>query len=349
MTKHLFPKITLLLVTTLLLAACSKPSREFFFIMRVLDTQVELTLHDVDKATAAKAKATVQEDLNTMRFMWHPWKAGPLGRTNELLATGAEFSANPSVLPLIKKARVLSASSDNLYNPAIGKLLDLWGFHTDEQQPKGPPPSAEAIARLVRQNPQISDIVEEGVRMKSLNPAVKLDFDSLSKGVSFDREMAYLQSIGIKNARIKGRHDVKVLGRYQGKPWQIGIPHPRKRGEFAMVNLNDGESLFTASDNERYYKYNGKRYHPILDPRTGYPADKTALVAVIHPEAATADAATTALFVAGPDEWVKIAKQMNLHMVMLIDYRGIIHLTPAMAERIKWQQDVGKVVISEPI
>ena len=69
--------------------------------------------------------------------------------------------------------------------------------------------------------------------------------------------------------------------------------------------------------------HNGQRYHHILDPRTGYPAQKTASVTVIHDDAGVADAAATALFVAGPDRWHEIARSMGVKYVMLIDSMGV--------------------------
>ena len=93
--------------------------------------------------------------------------------------------------------------------------------------------------------------------------------------------------------------------------------------------------MFTSGDYERYFEYGKQRYHHILDPRTGYPADKTTSVTVIHHDSATADAAATALFIAGPDQWPVIARDMGIEQVMLIDKQGQIFMTPDMAERIE--------------
>jgi len=111
----------------------------------------------------------------------------------------------------------------------------------------------------------------------------------------------------------------------------------------------DGESVFTTKDSDHFYEYKGMRYHHVLDPRTGYPADHTLLVTVIHSDALTAAAASTALFVAGPDKWHTIANSMGITHAMLIDKQGRIHLTPTMAKRVRFYRQPDKIEISPPL
>ncbi len=331
----------------LLLAACSRPPAERHDSQLVFGTLVDVTLYGVDDATAQQAFRQLREDFKLMHFMWHPWKPGPLGRTNELLALQAPFSANPSILPLIEKSLPLTQASDHLYNPAIGKLLDLWGFHSDEP-PKGPPPDPQAIAALVAANPRLEDIEIKGVVMRGTNPAVKLDFGAMAKGLAIDRGIEALKALGVRHAVINAGGDLKVIGRHGERPWRVGIRHPRGEGVLAVLDVNDGEAVFTSGDYERYYVWEGKRYHHILDPRTGYPAEGTRSVTVIHPDAATADAAATALFVAGPKLWPKIARQMGIAEVLLVDARGEIHMTPAMQARARFAREPGTVHLVDP-
>jgi len=335
-------------LAALYLAACGDTSAIHQDRQQFFNNEIEITLYGVDKATAAQAFATLREDFEYMHFMWHPWQPGPLGRTNELLAMSGEFSANPSVLPLIEKSRTLSRSSDYLYNPAIGKLNALWGFHQDTK-PKGPPPATEKITALVMQGPTVNDIQLNGVRMRGLNPALQLDFGTMAKGLAMERESSALENLGIKNACINAGGDAKVIGKHGEQPWQIKITDPRKNDTLAELDLFDGESVFTTRDSDHFYEYKGKRYHHVLDPRTGYPADHSMLVTVVHPDALTAAAATTALFVAGPKEWAAIADSMNITYAMLMDKQGRVHLTPAMAKRIRFHQQPAKIEISRPL
>ena len=345
---RLKPHLLFLLFVILLTPGCQQAPREYKRTLLVFGTLVNITLRDIDEELAQKSFEQIRRDLELMHFLWHPWKRSPLGRTNVLLATGGWFSVNVSVLPLIEKGRDLARITDNLFNPAIGKLIALWGYHQDEP-PTGPPPSKEAIEQLLAQHPLMSDIEFDGLRIRSRNPAVQLDFGAMAKGFAIDRVIDYLRRQGIHNAIINAGGDLKVIGDHGDRPWRIGIRHPRKQGEvLAALDVNDGESVFTSGDYERFYIYQGRRYHHIIDPRTGYPADQTTSVTVILDDAASADAAATALFVAGPDGWQAVARKMHLRYVMLVDKNGRIIMTPAMAKRIALTEIDNKPVIIEP-
>jgi len=329
----------------LYLTACSNTQRDYHDSKAFFGSEIHITVYGVDKATATQAFSTLWEDFEYMHTMWHPWQPGSLGRTNELLAMNREFSANPSVLPLMEKARLLSSASNYLYNPAIGKLAELWGFQR-ATAPTGPPPAAEQMQTLVAQNPTLNDIELHGIRMRGTNPALKLNFGTLAKGLALDRAMITLQQIGIQHALIDAGGDIKLIDKRGDQPWQATIPDPRDATTLASLDVFDGESVFTSSEYDHYFDYKGKRYHHTLDPRTGYPVDETMLVTVIHPDAATAAAATTALFVAGPLEWYAIAKRMNISHAMLIDTQGRVHMTPPMAARIRFSRQPVQIEIS---
>ncbi|MCW9024849.1 MAG: FAD:protein FMN transferase [Gammaproteobacteria bacterium] len=335
-------------VFTFLLSACQPAPKEYKQTLLVFGTLVNITIYDTDASKAAAMIKAISDDLNFMHEAWHPWKPGPLGRTNTLLAQTEWFSANPSVMPLITLGQQLWHDSDGLFNPAIGHLLGLWGYHQDDP-PQGPPPSANEIKKWLSQNPRMSDIETKGIRVRSSNAAVKLDFGAMAKGLAVDRVIEQLKKNGIEHAIVNAGGDLKAIGRHGDRPWRIGIRHPRQDGSvLAAVEVNDSESVFTSGDYERFYTFEGKRYHHIIDPRTGYPAGQSTSVTVIHPQAAVADAAATALFVAGPEQWQDIALKMKLQYVMLVDKHGQVHITPAMAKRIDWLGNDVQLKISQP-
>jgi thiamine biosynthesis lipoprotein len=308
----------------------------------VFGTLVEVTLINVPEKDKQVVLKRINDDLDYFHFAFHAWKPGPLGRTNELLEQAAEFTANPSVIPLLSKAQKLAHESHDLFNPAIGKLLKLWGFQ-DDMPPEGPPPDAASIQALVRQHPSMSDMTIKGIRISNTNPAVKLDMGAIAKGYALDVVIKDLKSMGINNAIINAGGGIKALGQHGDRPWHIGIRDPRSSGVIASVDVHDGESVSTSGDYERFYDYQGKRYCHILDPRTGYPADKTRSVTVIDHDGTLADAASTALFVAGPAQWLSIAKDMGITQAMLIDTDGVMYMTPLMQKRIKLEKPVKDV------
>ena len=311
-------------------------------------TLMDINIVGVNKALSTKAIAQLEKDFEKMHHLWHAWNPGPLGRVNLLLTEGKEFSAPTSVLPLIKTGQELSEKSDHLFNPAIGKLINLWGFQDDNFDSKKPPMDEE-IEALVKLNPRMSDIHINDFRLSTNNSAVKLDFGAFGKGVGIDRAIEKLKSMGIENAILNAGGDLRAIGSRDGKPWRIAIKRPSGTGVLGIIETNKDESIFTSGDYERNYTYDDTSYHHILDPRTGYPAKGVLSVTVIHSNATTADAAATALFIAGPKDWHRIAKKMGVKFVLLIDSAGTLHMNPAMQNRIKLLQTDYQVNISAPL
>lgn len=311
-------------------------------------TLMDVSIVGVSEALSEKAANQLEKDFTEMHNLWHAWDPGPLGRVNELIARGETFSAPTSVLPLIESAQKLALQSDNLFNPAIGKLIDTWGFHTDD--PHGHQPPADATIReLVALNPQMSNLKIDGYRLGSSNPAVQLDFGAFGKGFGIDRAIESLREMGIENAIVNAGGDLRAIGSRDGTPWRIAIRRPTGTGVLGVIKTDTDESIFTSGDYERNFTYEGRRYHHIIDPRTGYPTEGVASVTVIHTDATTADAAATALFVAGVDEWHRIARQMGIRYVLMIDSEGTLHMNPAMQERLELLDDSNPVVISKPL
>lgn len=311
-------------------------------------TFVEVTLVNVSREDRALVIAAIEKELEYHHYAFHPWKPGPTGRTNQLLAATGEFTCNPSLAPLIRKSKQYSIQSKGLFNPAIGHLVKLWGYHDEIPPDEGPIPSDEDINELLSKKPSMEAITIKGVRVHNTNPANKLDFGGIAKGYSVDSILTHIQQMGVENAIINTGGDLKVIGKRGDKPWHIGIRDPRGDGVIASLDAHHNEAVFTSGDYERFFKLEGKRYHHILDPRTGKPARNSQSVTVVHTDAALADAAATALFVAGPEEWLEIAKSMNIQQAMLIDRNGTIHITEALAKRLKFEKPGLEVNIVKP-
>jgi thiamine biosynthesis lipoprotein len=332
-----------------LASACQPQTREHRDDFLVFGTIINITLLGVDEKTAQQAFRQIREDLKLMHQVWHPWEPGSLTRMNTLLPHKLEFSASPSVLELVVLAKELAKQSQQLFNPAIGHLVALWGFHSNKQP--GILPSDAEIKKLVQLNPSLEDLTIKGVRVKNRNAAVKIDLGGIAKGFAIDRLMNYLKQRGINNALINTGGDLKAIGRHYDRAWKVAIRDPRAAisnnstanpGVLATLELKDNEAAFTSGDYERYFKNKNNKdqhLHHIIDPRTGYPATGTQSVTVLHQNAATADAAATALFIAGPSQWVEIAKAMNIKYVLLVDESGNVHISEAMLQRVKFEQE----------
>jgi thiamine biosynthesis lipoprotein len=343
-------RLFIVLLLSLAASACSQHDSDVFHDQFfAFGTLIDLTLYGVEPATARQASELIEQDFRNMHGNWHAWESSALTGLNRQLASGETAITDPSILPLIKEANRLSQLSNGLFNPVIGKLISLWGFH-DNPLAIGTLPDADTLRKLVAQKPSADDITIEGNRISSRNPAVRYDLGAFAKGYAIDRAIERLRKLGISNAIVNAGGDLRAIGRHGERPWRIGIRHPRQAAILASIEIDGDTSVFTSGDYERFFEVDGIRRHHIINPRSGYPADRTASVTVIYNNAATADAAATALFVAGPDEWLAVARDMGISLVMLVDIDGVIHMNPAMQSRIQFEAGMDvDVRLSEPL
>ena len=336
--KHLstFVIAISLFASAIFISACNSPIKQYDYSIFAFGTLIDISLYDTDQQQADKAFAQLQQLFDKNHNDWSPWTDGDLALLNKKLHTQTTVSVPKHLIPVIKTSIDISQQTNNYYNPAIGHLINLWQFHK-YQDANIQPPDDDKIQNLIRKNPKMSDLTfNTKNQLINTNPAVLLNFGAFAKGYAIKLAMEQLHELDIHNAIINAGGDLSVIGQHGDRAWNIGIRHPRNDSLLASIEVKNKESVFTSGDYERFFTYQSKRYHHILDPSTGYPTDDAQSVTVIHSDAGYADAAATALFVAGSKEWQAIAKKMNLRYVMLIAANGDIHLTPAMEKRLKF-------------
>ena len=325
--------IGLMLLSLGLLKACGEQPAQSTKIY-AFGTEIDISIYGEDDEKFEHVIGQLEETFNGVNDLWHAWQPSILTKINDAIAAGENIAVDDNVATVIEQARQLADDSGHLFNPAAGKLFSLWGFEQDDWFESRPPPAQTEIDNWLTAQPTMDDIVIENGQLYSNNNMVKLGFGGFAKGYAVDAAIGVLQANDIHNAIINIGGDLRAIGQHGQRPWNIGIRHPRQDGVLASVQVHDNESVFSSGDYERYFEYEGERYPHILDPRTGYPANKAMSVTVIDTNAARADAAATALFVAGSD-WPHVAAEMQLQHVMLMTADGVLEMSPAMAERVK--------------
>lgn len=337
-------------VLIMLLSSCSKPQDDVLK-HRVLafGTQVDITIRHHDRKQIRRAFKRLENDFQVLHKAMHPWQPGPMLRTNRLLQTGSWFSVPASLYPLIQQSRDLAIKSSHHFNPAIGALINAWGFHREDYNQLFTP-DMTMLNRLQQDIPDIHDMETKGIRLRGTHPDIQLDFSGIAKGYAIDRAIETLRAFGIRHAIINAGGDLRSIGSHPDRVWSIGIQHPRSTDILAEIIPEEDESIFTSGDYQRFYFHKKQRYHHIIDPFNGKPVTHTAAVTVIHHNATEADAAATALLVAGPANWHKIAEQLSIRYVLLMTADGQIHMNPGMHQRIRLHNiDPDRITISQPL
>ena len=293
-------------------------------------TLIELTFYGVSAHEAREATQLVDAMYQRQHRDWHAWQRGQLLELNEAIAQGRPARVDTTLAELIRRGQEVERLSQGLFNPAIGNLLNLWGFQSDEPS-QGPPPSGGAIGALVAAGPSSLALQLNGLQVQSANTAVRLDLGGFAKGYSVGKATQLIEEKGILNFIINAGGDLCIRGQRGPRPWRIGIRDPRRTDVLASIELQGAACVFTSGDYQRFFEFEGKRYHHILDPRTGYPAARVRSVTVVAEDPTLADAAATALFVAGPERWPEIAVALGVDDVLLLDGSDTAQATPGLA------------------
>lgn len=328
--------LCLLLICGALLAGCAR-EQVFHRESYVFGTRVDVAIHGGDRERADAAISAVLREFDRLHRACHAWEPSELTDLNEALARGQTHEVSPELAAMLRDAQQMAARGDGLFDPAIGALVELWGFHTDTFEPARPDPEKLAALRAAR--PRMSDLVIDGQRVSSQNPAVKIDLGGYAKGYALDRAAAILRGRGIHDALINIGGNILALGSKGGQPWLIGIQHPRQPMPLATMPLYDGEAVGTSGDYQRYFELDGARYAHLLDPRTGEPARATQALTVLaspRPNAGTlSDAASKPAYLAG-DDWLEQTRHFAIEHALRVSADGRIEVTRALRARLEF-------------
>ncbi|MBT5231690.1 MAG: FAD:protein FMN transferase, partial [Methylococcales bacterium] len=318
------------------LCACSPPPEKTTLHEQIIvfGTVVDITLGQVTQQQAHHVMQQIQQRLQYYHDAWHAWQPSQLTDLNRAIATGKSRTVAPELIELLQISQAISKQSGHLFNPAIGKLIRLWGFQRHDDAPWQPPSSAQLQPYLIAP-PLMHELHIEQDQVSASNPNIQLDLGAIAKGYVIDKIIKMIQQQDINHAIVNAGGDLKTIGDNQGKPWKIGIQHPNKKAIIGVVETADGESIFTSGSYQRFFTYQGKTYHHLIDPRTAYPSENIVSATIIHPNASIADASATAFMLNGTQNWQALARSMKIQYVLLLDKDGHITMSNAMASRLK--------------
>jgi FAD:protein FMN transferase len=333
--RGLAGRIALVLVAALLLAGALLWLRrphpaQFEYLVFGTRARIELLARNDDDAEAA------QRDIGRLfvydHRTWHPWEPSELTRLNDALAKDHSYRVPADVADMIRRAQSGFVQSDGLFNAAAGRLIGLWGFHTSRYPVQALAPSPEQVDALLAAHPGMNDIhIGMDGTVSTANSAVSLDLNGLAEGYAAAQVRHLLIRHDIHDALIYIGGFVLATGRHGDQPWRVGVSAPS--GVLGSVALGDGEALSSSGDYQRHRASSSDLGH-IVDTRTGWPQRASAAASVISDDPVLADMAATALMVAGPQGFQRLADHMQLNCALLLGHDGVLYITPGMLGRL---------------
>jgi thiamine biosynthesis lipoprotein len=297
----------------------------------VFGTKARILIRTRDRERAESALAAIGALLARDHRTWHAWEPSELTRLNAALAKGQGHVPPPDLLEMIRVAQQGHALSGGLFNPAAGKLIGAWGFYTSDYPARGPAPAGSQVRQLVAQAPSMADIrIGADGTVSSRNASAQLDLNALAEGYAARQIRDLLQARGLDDALVYIGGFVLARGSGGDEPWRVSVRGPD--GLLGSIEMRDGEALSSSGDYLRR-RLDAQGGH-IVDPRSGRPQRISAATAVLSDDPVLADMAATALMVAGPAGFDRLAAGMGLGCALLVTTDGRLHITRAMLTRL---------------
>lgn len=272
----------------------------------MLDTVVTISLYDSqDTALLEEAFSEIArlEDLLSATR-----EGSDIDRLNQ--AAGQDWvDIAPETEEVLRLAKEYTALSDGAFDVTAGPLIDLWGIHNGE----GHYPTQEELDQALPLIGSDDLFIEEG-RAFLARAGMEVNLGAIAKGYIADQVKAFLQDRGVAHATLDlGRNVLLIGGKTETDPFRIGIQDPNdEQGTIiGAVEVAD-QSVVTSGINERYFTYEGKRYHHILDPFTGFPADNgVASVTILSDSSAQGDALSTTCLLLGQEKGAALIESLD--------------------------------------
>ncbi|MBR5419534.1 MAG: FAD:protein FMN transferase [Lachnospiraceae bacterium] len=304
-------KLCFCLIPILLLCSCSRAAQitevnGFYF-----DTYVNITLYEDN----VSVKTELPKLLSSLELIYSPTlPESELYRLNHALIRKPE---SEELRKTLEEAMYYEVLSGGALNASIGSVSALWDFHTDSP---AVPDSASVNAALKQ--------IKKGADYLS-DRELSLDLGCIAKGAISFRVRDYLLDQGVSSAIIDlGGNVVVIGGKPDGRPFTVGIQDPLAKDKVLRTVQVKDCCVVTSGTYERCFEADGKLYHHILDPQTGYPAESgLSSVTILCADPVMADALSTACMVLGKEEGLALIETIDDCEALFID--GDMNMYPS--------------------
>jgi thiamine biosynthesis lipoprotein len=249
----------------------------------------------------------------------------------------APVKVSAETLAVIAAALRAARETEGGFDVTVGPIVRLWDFT------KKTIPTREQIEEARSLVGYRHVLVDEQASTVFLDTkGMQIDLGGIIKGYAADRAAVVLRQHGIASGIVAVAGDISLFGKQpDGRPWRVGIQHPRPKGEeaalLATLDINDG-AISTSGDYQRFFMENGVRYHHLLNPETGFPQDLCRSVTIVAPQAVDTDAFATGIFILGPEKGIATLERLGMDGV-IVDATGEVLMTKGIRNRVQMVDD----------
>jgi thiamine biosynthesis lipoprotein len=298
-----------------------------------MGTLVEIKAVTNNPIVAEKALESAFKVIREVEDRMSAKKSGSLIDRIGREAVGRPMKIPDELFSVIEVCQGYSNLTNGVFDISIEPVMRLWQFDKAMEDI----PKAEDVSNALK------FVGFKGIHLDREKGTIELDREGMSldlggaaKGYAVDKAVEKLKEFGIEAGIVNAGGDLRVFGKKpDGKPWSIGIQDPQYSDRIiGAIQLTD-MALVTSGDYERYIIYKGVKYHHIIDPKTGWPARGCKSVSVACIKAFDADILSTAIFVMGPEEGMRLIESLPGVEGMIIDAYGRIQASSVLKDRLK--------------
>ncbi|MHC5112927.1 MAG: FAD:protein FMN transferase [Planctomycetota bacterium] len=293
---------------------------------------VQAPVDQVD--TAAEIVFGVFRDVDARMSEWKD--SSPLSSVNRAAGYGA-VPVPDDLRAVLRRGVQIGDLTNGAFDVTWAALWGLWDFKAETPRVPDDDKITERVALVDYKRVEIDD---DAGTVRLAEPGMMLGLGGIAKGYALDQSAEALRAKGIHSFLISAAGQMLVGAEKNGRPWRIGIRDPR--GEpadfFAHIEVTN-TSVSTSGDYEQYFVLDGRRYHHILDPRTGRPARGVRSATVVCADATLADALSTSLIVLGPDAGLALVETLPGVEAVVVDQEGALHVSSGLGDELILRRD----------
>lgn len=337
--KTVLPLVTLIVILVFLSSRHHESDRSFKRTRLLMGTIVEISLFDEEERPEAEAlvHAAFDEMKRLEGLLGRRQSGSDIWRINR--SSGESLPISLETTEVISEGLRFQDLTDGTFDIYLGRLMALWDFDGERTSP----PSRKEVKGLLKDKLAGSVEIDRSGNSLLKRGKVHLDLGGIAKGYIIDEASRLIRQEGVRNFIINAGGDMRIHGRKGERPWRIGLQHPRKSGKiFAHLDIAEKDiAIVTSGDYERFFVHEGKRYHHILDPASGFPAKGLISATVLAKDTKTADALCTAIFVMGMEKGMALIESMDGVEGVLVGRDEKVFVSDGLKERvvIHWKEN----------
>ena len=316
----------ILFIFSLIFLNCKPSYAEWYKADRaIMGTAIHVELWHSDKIIAEKNIQRVILEMHRIDALMSPFKKDSQLTLINQKAAISPVKISSELYNLIQKSIAISILSKGAFDITFSSVGQYYDYRK-----KRTPTTKELSKSLKKINYKNIKLNKNNRTIFFTQKGTRIDLGGIAKGHAVDSAIKILLKNGITQAMVSAGGDTRIIGDKGGRPWYVGIRHPRDKNKSAVILPLSQTAISTSGDYERYFIKNDIRHHHIIKPSTGDSARELRSVSILGEDSTTVDALSTTVFILGLNKGMKLISSLPTIEAIIIDNNGHMHYSTGL-------------------